>query len=211
MNPEHKFHSYVTAATVLLMFYAIKYIVPRLTFSPEVDHFIQPAVSFISAVGIYKMLASLVLSLAKRWNWVKRWLLGAHYLGGTWVGSFKSASGETIRTVEHFEQSLSTLKIRGQAFNEHGESYALWNSVSENIDTVSGLLTYTYNCDKDSDKSSFQGIGVFHFQRTDSSSAPTGIRGYSADLIDGKRTDNEEQKCSEDLIAFKDALLATKA
>ncbi|WP_146052103.1 hypothetical protein [Pseudomonas syringae] len=207
MSPEHKFHSHVTTATVLLMFYAIKYISPQLIFSPEVDRYIQPVAIFISTVGIYKLIANIILSLANRWGWVKRWLLGAHYLGGTWVGSFKSASGETIRTVEHFEQSLSTLKIRGQAFDEHGESYALWHSVSENIDTNSGLLTYTYNCDKDSDKASFQGIGVFHFQRNDASSAPTIIRGYSADLSDGKRTDNEEKKCSDDLIAFKEALL----
>ncbi|MBI6709799.1 hypothetical protein [Pseudomonas syringae] len=207
MSPEHKFHSHVTTATVLLMFYTIKYISPQLIFSPEVDRYIQPVAIFISTVGIYKLIANMILSLANRWDWVKRWLLGAHYLGGTWVGSFKSASGETIRTVEHFEQSLSTLKIRGQAFDEHGESYALWHSVSENIDTNSGLLTYTYNCDKDSDKASFQGIGVFHFQRNDASSAPTIIRGYSADLSDGKRTDNEEKKCSDDLIAFKEALL----
>ncbi|PBP47703.1 hypothetical protein CCL11_08690 [Pseudomonas syringae] len=207
MSPEHKFHSHVTTATVLLMFYVIKYISPQLIFSPEVDRYIQPVAIFISTVGIYKLIANIILSLANRWGWVKRWLLGAHYLGGTWVGSFKSASGETIRTVEHFEQSLSTLKIRGQAFDEHGESYALWHSVSENIDTNSGLLTYTYNCDKDSDKASFQGIGVFHFQRNDASSAPTIIRGYSADLSDGKRTDNEEKKCSDDLITFKEALL----
>ncbi|WP_190241563.1 hypothetical protein [Pseudomonas glycinae] len=210
MTPEHKFHSYVTVATVIFMFYVIDLVVPRLTFSPELNQYIKPVVIIFSTVGIYRALAALVVGLAKRWNWVKRWLLGAHYLGGTWVGSFKSASGETIRTVEHFEQSLSKLKIRGQAFNEFGESYALWNSVSENIDAVSGLLTYTYNCDKDSEKYSFQGIGVFHFQRADSTCAPTSIRGYSADLTDGKRTDNEERKYSDRLIAFNEVLRAIK-
>lgn len=210
MTPEYKLHLHVTVVTVVLMFYVVDLVVPRLTFSPELNHYIKPLVIVFSTVGIYRAFAVLVVGLAKRWNWVKRWLLGPYYLGGTWVGSFKSASGETIRTVEHFEQSLSTLKIRGQAFNELGESYALWNSVSENVDAVSGLLTYTYNCDKDSEKYSFQGIGVFHFQRTDSSCAPTSIRGYSADLIDGKRTDNEERKYSERLVDFNDVLLAAK-
>jgi hypothetical protein len=210
MNPEHKFHLSVTIVTVIFMFYVIDFVVPRLTFSTELNQYIKPVVMIFSTVGVYKILATLFVGLAKHWNWVNRWLLGAHYLGGTWVGSFKSASGEIIRTVEHFEQSLSTLKIRGQAFNELGESYALWNSVSENIDAVSGLLTYTYRCDKDSEKNSFQGIGVFHFQRADSSCAPTSIRGYSADLIDGKRTQNEERKYSEKLIDFNQVLLATK-
>ncbi len=52
------------------------------------------------------------------------------------------------------------------------------------IDNVAGLLSYTYNCDEDSIKSSFQGIAVFHFERSDENCAPTEIRGYSADLID---------------------------
>lgn len=210
MTPEYKLHLHVTVVTVVLMFYVVDLVVSHLAFSPELNQYIKPVMIVFSTVGIYRAFAVLVVGLAKRWNWVKRWLLGPYYLGGTWVGSFKSASGETIRTVEHFEQSLSTLKIRGQAFNELGESYALWNSVSENIDAVSGLLTYTYNCDKDSEKYSFQGIGVFHFQRTDSSCAPTSIRGYSADLIDGKRTDNEERKYSERLVPFNDVLLVAK-
>lgn len=210
MKPEHRFHSYVTAATVLVMFYFIKHIIPLLTFSPFIEDVVKPAVSLLASVGVYKLLAGLLLQIAKRWKWVKRLLLGAIYMNGTWVGKFRSMTGETIHTVEHFEQTLSSLKIRGQAFNASGRSYAYWNSVSETIDEASGILSYTYNCDKNSDKSSFQGIGVFHFERSDEGCAPSRIRGYSADLIDGQRTENREKKISEDLIPFEAALLEAK-
>lgn len=82
MNPEHKFHLFVTIVTVIFMFYAIDFVVPRLTFSPELNQYIKPVVIIFSTVGVYKILATLVLGLAKHWNWVNRWLLGAHYLGG---------------------------------------------------------------------------------------------------------------------------------
>lgn len=136
---------------------------------------------------------------------MKRLLLGASYMNGTWIGKFQGANG-AIYTVEHFEQGISSLKIRGQAFHANGSSYAYWNSVSETVDEVSGLLSYTYNCDKNSDKSSFHGLGVFHFERNDERCAPSRIRGYSADLVDGVRTENREQKISEDLVPFETAL-----
>lgn len=211
MKPEHRFHSYVTTATVLVMFYFIKHVVPLLTISPVVDEFLKPAVSLLTSVGIYKLLAGLLLTTARRLKCVKRFMLGASYMNGTWIGSFQTESGETIHTVEHFEQTISSLKIRGQAFNSSGSSYAYWNSVSETIDEVSGLLSYTYNCNKNSEKGSFQGVGVFHFERSDESCAPSKIRGYSADLVDGLRTENRERKVSEELISFEEALLAARS
>jgi hypothetical protein len=210
MKPEQRFHSYVTAATVLAMFYFVQYIVPLLTFSSPLDQLLKPVVSLLSAVGIYKFLASLLLGTARSWKWVKRLLLGASYLNGTWTGRFQASNDETIYTVEHFEQTLSSLKIRGQAYHADGSSYAYWNSISEAVYEVSGLLSYTYNCDKNNDKISFCGLGVFHFERSDEKCAPSKLRGYSADLVDGQRAENRERKISEDLIPFEVALLEAK-
>jgi hypothetical protein len=131
-------------------------------------------------------------------------------VNGTWVGKFHSSSRGTIYTVEHFEQTLSSLKIRGQAFDASGVRYALWFSISSNIDEASGLVSYTYNCDKDADKGSFQGVAVFYFERPDERSAPLYMAGYSADLIDGQRTENRERKISEDLLPFEAALIEAK-
>jgi hypothetical protein len=210
MKPEHRFHSYVTAATVLVMFYFIKHVIPLLTFSPVLDSLLKPAVAMLASVGVYNILAGLLLQTAKRWRWVKRFMLGASYMNGTWVGKFLSSTSGTIHTVEYFEQTLSSLKIRGEAVDADDNSYAYWNSVSETIDESSGLLSYTYNCDKNSDKGSFQGVAVFHFERRDERCAPHKMRGYSADLVDGKRTENRELKISEKLLPFEVALIEAR-
>lgn len=188
------------------MYFAIQKLLPLLQLDPNVDSYLKPAGTLLLSVGVYKFLATSLLGLARKMKFVKRHLLGASYLNGTWIGKFKAADSSVVYTVEHFEQTLSSLKIRGQAFRASGESYAQWNSESETIDETSGLLTYTYNCDKTSDKGSFQGVCVFQFERDDETCGPTRMRGYSADLVDGVRTENSESKISENLVSFAEAL-----
>lgn len=207
MKPEHRFHSYVTAATVTVMYFVIQELLPLLSLAPTAEIYLKPVGALLLSLGIYKLLATFLLRTARKLKFVKRHLLGASYVNGTWVGKFRTGEAEMAYTVEHFEQTLSSLKIRGQAFRESGESYAQWNSQSETIDEVSGLLTYTYNCDKTSEKGSFQGVCVFQFEREDETCGPTGIRGYSADLVDGVRTENRETKVSEDLLPFEIAFV----
>lgn len=204
MKPEQRFHSYVTTATVTVMYFVIQYIVPLFSVSPIWAPYLKPIGALLLSAGVYKLFASLLLATSRRLKFVKRYLLGPHYLNGTWVGKFQ-AHDSTVYTVEHFEQTLSSLQIRGQAFTSAGESYAQWNSVSETVNAESGLLTYTYSCEKNDDKVSFQGVCVFQFERADEGSAPNWLRGYSADLVDGNRTENREKRVSEELLPFEDA------
>jgi len=210
MKPEHRFHSYVTATTVTVMYFTIQKLLPLLQLNPNVDSYLKPMCALLLSVGVYKFLATVLLGFARKTKLVKRHLLGASYLNGTWIGKFKTADSSTVYTVEHFEQTISSLKVRGQAFRDSGESYAQWNSASETIDEVSGLLTYTYNCDKNGEKGSFQGVCVFQLERKDETCGPKRMRGYSADLVDGIRTENSELKISEDLIPFAEALRAAR-
>jgi hypothetical protein len=204
MKPEHKFHSYVTAATVTIMYFIIEHLSPLI--SGSAIPFAQPVGTLLLSVGVYKLLAGFLMSTTRKFKFVKRHILGASYVNGTWIGKFRLPDESFVYTIEHFEQTLSSLKIRGQGFRSSGESYAQWSSVSETIHAEAGLLTYTYGCDKTNDKSSFQGVCVFQFERKDETSGPTCIRGYSADLIDGVRSANIEIKLSEDLISFNEAL-----
>ena len=165
MKPEYRFHSYVTAATVTVMYFVIQHVVPLLTLSPALAPYLKPVGTLLLSVGVYKLLGALLLAFSKRLKFVKRHLLGPHYLNGTWVGKFEASDASTVYTVEHFEQTLSSLRVRGQAFTKDGQSYAYWNSLSETVDAESGLLTYTYNCDKNNDKGSFQGVCVFQLER----------------------------------------------
>jgi hypothetical protein len=190
------------------MYFVIQHLSPMIEGSTT--PFLKPTGALLLSVGVYKLLASLLLSTSRKIKFVKRHLLGATYVNGTWIGKFRLADESFVYTVEHFEQTLSSLKVRGQGFKGSGESYAQWTSVSETIDEVAGLLTYTYNCDKTNDKGSFQGVCVFQFERADETSGPSRIRGYSADLVDGVRTENIETKLSEDLVPFNTALLKAR-
>lgn len=207
MTPEQRFHSYITVATVFLMFVVIKYVEPSLKMWGLVKLFL----TLLSTFALYSLLATILLSLSRNWLWLKKHLLGASFLNGTWVGSFKNHQGVEIFTVEFFEQTISSLVIRGEAFNSNGDSHAQWVSKATFINSSDGILTYTYTCDKSDDKSTFQGIGVFNFERQDSHLPPKYIKGYSTDIVDGIRTHNREKKITDKLLDLEDAFNRAKA
>jgi hypothetical protein len=97
---------------------------------------------------------------------------------------FGAPTGDKTFTVEHFEQTLETVTVRGIAYRGDGSPYAHWTSIAVSIDAAAGTLTYTYNCDVYARTSSFQGVAVFPFERETPRDAPTTIDGYSADLVE---------------------------
>src|SRR5690606_3137476 len=127
------------------------------------------------------------------------------YLDGTWVGKFVTDSCDQKITVEFFEQTISSLIIRGEAFNSDGTTYAQWTSVAASINATDSVLTYTYTCDSSVDYSTFQGIGVFKFERKGSHCPPTYIKGYAVDTKDGVKTENREKRISEGLLELHEA------
>lgn len=192
------------------MYFVIQKFLPLPYLPSGIGPYVEPVGALLLSLGIYKLFAVILLGFTRKLGFVKRHILGASYVNGTWIGKFTSSDESIIYTVEHFEQTLSSLKVRGQAFRVSGASYAQWTSQSETIDEIAGLLTYTYNCDKTNEKSSFQGVCVFQFERQDETRGPTRIRGYSADLTDGVRTTNQEKKISDDMLSFEDALQEAK-
>src|SRR5260370_41570992 len=95
---------------------------------------IKGVLAVLISVGIYRVLASLLIVFARRWRGVKRLLLGANYLDGTWIGKFQTDDSLTIYTVEHFEQDLSSLHISGRGFYQSGEIHSQWNSLPQATD-----------------------------------------------------------------------------
>jgi hypothetical protein len=60
MRAEHKFHSYITAATVSVMYFVITGVSPLLTHSPYLELLAKPIGSLLLSVGLYKLLASVM-------------------------------------------------------------------------------------------------------------------------------------------------------
>lgn len=206
MKTEQRFHTYVTGATITVMYFVLQHGTPLLAeLNATFVQYLAPVAALLLSVGIYKTLASGLLKITRRWKFVKRWMLGASYINGTWVGKFSAEDGSLVYTVEHFEQDLSELKIRGQGQRADGSWFADWESEAANIDERAGKLTYIYTCQKQTPSNPFHGVCEFHFQRADAESRPTVIHGFSADLPDGRPTENNECQVSEDLLPFKEA------
>jgi hypothetical protein len=207
----------VSTLTVVVMYAILRYLLPALQNSPaaisrylpflsnnQVTELSAVLVTALAAAGTYKLLASILLRWADRWSPIKSAIFGASYLEGTWIGQFQSGSGPKL-TVEHFEQKLSGIVIRGLAENEDASPYASWISDAVSVDRERGRLVYNYNCDLFGSKASHQGIGVFQFERLASWKAPFAIIGYAADLPNGDRSANHEYKISDKLLPTAEA------
>jgi hypothetical protein len=129
MKAEQRFHSYVTGATITVMCFIIQHGAPALDrLAPKFAVYITPISALLLSAGIYKTFAEFMLRITRRWKVVKRHILGAAYVNGTWLGKFTAENGSLVYTVEHFEQDLSGLKIRGQGQQDDGTWYATWES-----------------------------------------------------------------------------------
>jgi hypothetical protein len=209
MNPESKFHLFVATSTLVVMYYIVTFGVPLLERHVPFPAITLPGLTALTSIGAYNFVAGLLRLIIAKSRLIKSWLLGNRYIEGTWIGKFHK-DNVFIYTVEHFEQTLSTLKIRGEGYYESGKRYARWSSIAENIDELGGQVYFTYSCDRDEDKASFEGVAKFSFQRDDATASPDVISGYSADLIDGARTANTEKRISRGFILFKQALERAK-
>ena len=153
------------------------------------------AAIFIS-LGVYRLTANLIIEASKKWTWVKKIMLGPYYLNGTWVGFYIGTLGKVRFLVERFEQDIDSLVIRGKSFDENLNYHANWTASSVNIDSLTGKISYMYECSPMKDSSNHNGVAIFDFIRNNQSSPAKGLEGFSADLHIGKRTRAKEIKVS---------------
>lgn len=172
----------------------------------EVPKIVEMAFGLTLSVGIFKLASSLLNATIVHVCCVKKIVLGNEYMHGTWVGYFIGNNGEKRIYVEHFEQDLEHLTIRGTAYTENGDFFAQWQSEPAAIDQRKGRLVYTYMSDVIYKQETRQGLGVFQFIRTNLNQPPIELKGYVVDLDQGKRLKSEETKISDELLAPKDAI-----
>src|SRR4051812_2412529 len=70
------------------------------------------------SLGLYRLVATGIIYMVKKNNWVKKFFLGPYYLEGTWVGFYIGVSGNERFLIERFEQDIDTLVIRGKSYSE---------------------------------------------------------------------------------------------
>jgi len=193
MNPELKFHSIVISVTTLIVFTAWTQLANFTATYPALAVFVAGLIS----LGLYRSLFTLQITLFRRYTFVKKFILGASYMEGTWLGFFVGHEDKIRFLVETFEQDLSELVIRGKVFKEDGTYHCSYISQNATIDVKSGKLSYSYDADSIGNTHINPGLARFDFERESKESPPQRISGYSSDLFHSKKLMAFEEKMSD--------------
>ena len=219
MSPAAKFHGLISTLTIFVMFWLITYAVPKLlvyanpilTTGGGVTALISGSFTFLGSVGTYRLLAWGLTWLLHRSLSVRRWIFGPSFLHGTWVGFFIGHAQDKRFTIEKFDQDLDGLVINGRSYMENRQLHGQWTSEATSVDARTGRLIYTSSFDVVSSSTTLNGICTFQFDRSASYKAPHSITGFAHDLNDPRRITVREEKISDALLSWDEALtLAVK-
>jgi hypothetical protein len=213
MSPMAKFHGMISTFTIgtvyWIMLHMSKFIPPMDTLSP----WQKAIIAYITSAAVYTLSAAGLRWILDRWRLSRQWFLGAAYLEGTWVGCYMTKASEKLYTVEHFEQTLDGLTIRGQSSSATSSTPRFkWTSKASSIDAAAGAFTYSYTCTDLAaiPPSPFEGIANFTFQRPNTKTPPDKIDGYSADLSDMTIYPNREFLLTREQMDLAEALEQAK-
>ncbi len=113
MNPIAKFHSYVVAITVAVMFLVVNLAVKLVPAPNSESIIIGFLVAGFSSLGIYRLFSGLIIIILPKIECLFKFTLGAYYLKGTWGGFVLTKTGVPTIIVEKYEQTLFSITIRG--------------------------------------------------------------------------------------------------
>jgi uncharacterized protein (DUF433 family) len=214
MTPETRFHSLVVGCTVAIMFIVLSAVIPLL----ESIHLplgikisLGPAIAFLTSAATYQTVTKIFIALLRHSPWLKQKILGPFYVEGTWAGYLIDTDRKLYYVIEHFEQELTSLVIKGGAYTATGELVWRWQADATNINGQSGTLTYAFTCDPLDDGTVHQGLAVFDFKRQRSTAPPYAIEGYAADVLNGRRMPSNEKKASSLFLEDGEALEIAKS
>jgi hypothetical protein len=200
-----RYYAFIVMITVGLMFTILLNIPQNIRSNNEV---LITLVGAVSSVGIYFTFSKILIFLLMRFNWILKIFLGPYYINGTWIGKIRTGI-ETSKTnvlVEHYEQTLNSLVIRGYSFTPEGVGQADWSTVSAQIDPHEGALYCHYKTNIHKMVSQAEGLGRLQFDRKKKTTGPRGMSGYYIDTHKDKKGYYEGMvKISENLIPIEEA------
>jgi hypothetical protein len=209
MSISNRFHLFVASTTIAMAYWISTRVTITVSSWTTLTPIAKLAGAYVGSAAFYQFIATLLRWIFDHVRILRKLIFGNEFLEGTWIGAYGQSTGKRF-TVEHFEQTVDGIVIRGYAFTDADALYAKWTSRSVSFDPNSGSLTYSYDCDILGDKTSHQGIAFFSVQRTSTRKAASGMNGYSADLVDGSRSTNLELKLSDKQVDLAEARGAAK-
>jgi hypothetical protein len=208
MSPTAKFHGTISTFTIGSVYWILLHLSAILPPLDSLPPWQKAIVAYVTSGAVYGLTATGLRWVLDRWRKSRQWFLGASYLEGTWVGAYTTKSGDKMYSVEHFEQTLDGLTIRGQASSAVDSTPRFkWTSKACSIDETAGTLTFSYTCTDLAaiPPSPFEGIANFTFERPNTKTPPDKIDGYSADLTDMTIYPNRELLLSREPIDLIEA------
>ena len=192
-TPETKLHLIVTGVTTTVVFS----IWTQLPVAIDAHPFLSVAGSLIVSVGFYRFVFSLFLFAFRKSRGVRKLLLGPYYMEGCWIGFFVSTDNTPRFYYEIFEQTLSTLVIKGKSHREDHTYHGTWIAEDVFIDTKVGKMTYVYHADPIGDTFINPGLATFFFMRESPDKPPLRMFGYASDLYKQGKLKSFEVKLSD--------------
>lgn len=201
VSKETEFQSFIAASIIAFMYLVItslpdistiKSWLNALTFlSPELKQILTnnwstkiiiSLILFFGTKKFYLYLMQFLGYIFSKCNWLLRTCLGRSYVNGTWIGTIKTSDGSlTSFVVEHYKQTLTSLKINGWSFGSDREEKAKWNSTIAQIDSE-GSIYCIYDTDVYKKIHPVQGIGKLFLAE-----AGKEMSGYAIDTDEDKR------------------------
>jgi hypothetical protein len=200
--PISRYHAFIVMITVGLMFIILLNIPQNIRSNNEL---LIALVGAVSSVGIYFTFSKILIFLLMRINWVLKIFLGPYYIKGTWIGKVRRGS-KLNAIVEHYEQTLNSLVIRGYSFTPEGVEAANWSTSSAKIDIHEGALYCHYKTNLKTTVLQAEGVRRLQFDRKNKTTGPRGMSGYYMDTHKDEKGFYEPMvKISENLIDIEEA------
>jgi hypothetical protein len=202
--------AWAVALTTAAVFPTLVFLVPFVKSLSLPGQLASLATAALGSSGAYRFIVTGLFWVFGRIALVRRWILGAESLEGTWVGRYVR-NGEARYTIECIDQSTGETRIEGREFDGSCNTRATWFSEAVFVDVRRSQLVYAYTCDVFEKQHQQHGIGFFRIIRRRMSDGGDKLDGYAVDMVDGMKDPNTEYRVSEGFLSDADALLRAKA
>ena len=208
MKPLIRFHSIVLSVTTLIVFSLWEIFAD---IGKEYSS-LKIIVAAITSIGFFRILMLIIKSVILNIRIFKKWIFGAQYIEGVWVGFFMGKSENIRFYIETFEQDFESITIRGKGFRENEGYFGSWISESVNFDDKKGTLNYTYKADALSNTFINSGLADFVIERKERNAPPYRLFGFTSDLYNPKKMKSFEEKIKDtpDIENIEDILEKAK-
>lgn len=140
-------------------------------------------------------------------RFIKKWIFGASYLEGVWIGFFIGKMDKERFFIETFEQDFNSITLRGEGYRDGEGYFGSWTSKNVHFDVRIGSISYMYETDAIKDSAISPGLAIFKIDRESIDCPPYKLKGFSSDLYNPKKFKSLEYKIS-DVPNVKDVNIA---